>query len=150
MRYAPAAPGGFRPGDMILVRNPAVGHDVLAGEREEDAGVCLEIPRQPTSSAATMSSTEPACSTRTLSASECCPCGHFGPLFLGIVGIVVLFFLFIREIAWFVRFIKLAVSGGPPNGAKFGLAYQALPHAPHQALSLCFSGNPSVLSTGAG
>jgi hypothetical protein len=40
------------------------------------------------------------------------PCGHFGPLFLGIVGIVVLFFLFIREIAWFVRFIKLAVSGG--------------------------------------
>lgn len=33
----------------------------------------------------------------------------FGPLFLGIVGIVALFFLFTREITKFVQFIVLAV-----------------------------------------
>jgi hypothetical protein len=33
----------------------------------------------------------------------------FGPLFLGIVGIVALFFLFTREITRFVQFIVLAV-----------------------------------------
>ena len=35
--------------------------------------------------------------------------GLFGPLFLGIVGIVALFFLFSREIIKFVQFIVLAV-----------------------------------------
>ena len=35
--------------------------------------------------------------------------GLFGPLFLGIVGIVALFFLFTREITRFVQFIVLAV-----------------------------------------
>ena len=35
--------------------------------------------------------------------------GLFGPLFLGIVGIVALFFLFTREITKFVQFIVLAV-----------------------------------------
>lgn len=34
----------------------------------------------------------------------------FGPLFLGIVGIVALFFLFTREITRFVQFIILAVA----------------------------------------
>ncbi len=34
----------------------------------------------------------------------------FGPLFLGIVGIVALFFLFTREITRFVQFIVLAVA----------------------------------------
>jgi hypothetical protein len=33
----------------------------------------------------------------------------FGPLFLGLVGIVALFFLFTREITRFVQFIVLAV-----------------------------------------
>ena len=33
----------------------------------------------------------------------------FGPLFLGIVGIVALFFLFTREITRFVQFMVLAV-----------------------------------------
>ena len=33
----------------------------------------------------------------------------FGPLFLGIVGIVALFFLFTREITRFVQFIVLAI-----------------------------------------
>jgi hypothetical protein len=36
--------------------------------------------------------------------------GLFGPLFLGIVGIVALFFLFNREITKFVQFIVLAVA----------------------------------------
>lgn len=36
----------------------------------------------------------------------------FGPLFLGIVGIVALFFLFTREITRFVQFIVLAVAIG--------------------------------------
>ena len=36
--------------------------------------------------------------------------GLFGPLFLGIVGIVALFFLFTREITRFVQFIVLAVA----------------------------------------
>ena len=35
--------------------------------------------------------------------------GLFGPLFLGIVGIVAIFFLFSREITKFVQFIVLAV-----------------------------------------
>jgi hypothetical protein len=35
--------------------------------------------------------------------------GLFGPLFLGIVGIVALFFLFTREITRFVQFIVLAI-----------------------------------------
>jgi hypothetical protein len=35
--------------------------------------------------------------------------GLFGPLFLGIVGIVAVFFLFTREITRFVQFIVLAV-----------------------------------------
>jgi hypothetical protein len=35
--------------------------------------------------------------------------GLFGPLFLGIVGIVALFFLFTREIIRFVQFMVLAV-----------------------------------------
>ena len=36
--------------------------------------------------------------------------GLFGPLFLGIVGIVAIFFLFSREITRFVQFIVLAVA----------------------------------------
>jgi hypothetical protein len=36
--------------------------------------------------------------------------GLFGPLFLGIVGIVALFFLFTREILRFVQFLVLAVA----------------------------------------
>jgi hypothetical protein len=36
----------------------------------------------------------------------------FGPLFLGIVGIVALFFLFTREITRFVQFLVLAVAIG--------------------------------------
>ena len=36
--------------------------------------------------------------------------GLFGPLFLGIVGIVALFFLFTREITRFVQFVVLAVA----------------------------------------
>jgi hypothetical protein len=36
--------------------------------------------------------------------------GLFGPLFLGIVGIVALFFLFSREITKFVQFLVLAVA----------------------------------------
>ena len=36
--------------------------------------------------------------------------GLFGPLFLGIVGIVALFFLFTREIIRFVQFMLLAVA----------------------------------------
>jgi len=36
--------------------------------------------------------------------------GLFGPLFLGLVGIVALFFLFTREITRFVQFIVLAVA----------------------------------------
>ena len=36
--------------------------------------------------------------------------GLFGPLFLGIVGIVALFFLFTREIIRFVQFLVLAVA----------------------------------------
>lgn len=36
--------------------------------------------------------------------------GLFGPLFLGIVGIVALFFLFTREIIRFVQFFILAVA----------------------------------------
>jgi hypothetical protein len=35
--------------------------------------------------------------------------GLFGPLFLGLVGIVALFFLFTREITRFVQFMVLAV-----------------------------------------
>ena len=35
--------------------------------------------------------------------------GLFGPLFLGLVGIVALFFLFTREITRFVQFIVLAI-----------------------------------------
>jgi hypothetical protein len=34
----------------------------------------------------------------------------FGPLFLGIVGIVAIFFLFTREIIRFVQFVVLAVA----------------------------------------
>ena len=34
----------------------------------------------------------------------------FGPLFLGLVGIVALFFLFTREIIRFVQFVVLAVA----------------------------------------
>jgi hypothetical protein len=34
----------------------------------------------------------------------------FGPLFLGLVGIVALFFLFTREITKFVQFMVLAVA----------------------------------------
>jgi hypothetical protein len=34
----------------------------------------------------------------------------FGPLFLGIVGIVALFFLFTREVTRFMQFIVLAVA----------------------------------------
>ena len=36
--------------------------------------------------------------------------GLFGPLFLGIIGIVALFFLFTREITRFVQFLVLAVA----------------------------------------
>jgi hypothetical protein len=36
--------------------------------------------------------------------------GLFGPLFLGIVGIVAIFFLFTREITRFVQFIVLAIA----------------------------------------
>ncbi len=36
--------------------------------------------------------------------------GLFGPLFLGIIGIVALFFLFTREIIRFVQFLVLAVA----------------------------------------
>jgi hypothetical protein len=36
--------------------------------------------------------------------------GLFGPLFLGIVGIVAIFFLFTREILRFVQFLVLAVA----------------------------------------
>jgi hypothetical protein len=36
--------------------------------------------------------------------------GLFGPLFLGIVGIVALFFLFTREITKFMQFLILAVA----------------------------------------
>jgi hypothetical protein len=36
--------------------------------------------------------------------------GLFGPLFLGIVGIVAIFFLFTREILRFVQFVVLAVA----------------------------------------
>ena len=36
--------------------------------------------------------------------------GLFGPLFLGIVGIIALFFLFNREVTKFVQFIILAVA----------------------------------------
>ena len=35
--------------------------------------------------------------------------GLFGPLFLGIIGIVAIFFLFTREIIRFVQFFVLAV-----------------------------------------
>lgn len=35
--------------------------------------------------------------------------GLFGPLFLGLVGIVAIFFLFTREITRFVQFFVLAV-----------------------------------------
>ena len=38
--------------------------------------------------------------------------GLFGPLFLGIVGIVAIFFLFTREIIRFVQFVVLAVAIG--------------------------------------
>ena len=34
----------------------------------------------------------------------------FGPLFLGIVGIVAIFFLFTREITRFVQFVVLAIA----------------------------------------
>jgi hypothetical protein len=36
--------------------------------------------------------------------------GLFGPLFLGIVGIVAIFYLFSREITKFVQFLVLAVA----------------------------------------
>jgi hypothetical protein len=36
--------------------------------------------------------------------------GLFGPLFLGITGIVAIFFLFTREITRFVQFIVLAIA----------------------------------------
>jgi hypothetical protein len=36
--------------------------------------------------------------------------GVFGPLFLGIVGIVAIFFLFTREIIRFVQFLVLAIA----------------------------------------
>ena len=38
--------------------------------------------------------------------------GLFGPLFLGIVGIVAIFFLFTREIIRFVQYLVLAVAIG--------------------------------------
>ena len=40
------------------------------------------------------------------------PTGPFGPLFLGIIGIVALFFLFTREITKFVQFLVLAIAIG--------------------------------------
>lgn len=36
--------------------------------------------------------------------------GLFGPLFLGIVGIVAIFFLFTREVVRFVQFVVLAIA----------------------------------------
>jgi hypothetical protein len=36
--------------------------------------------------------------------------GLFGPLFLGLVGIVAIFFLFTREVTRFVQFMVLAVA----------------------------------------
>jgi hypothetical protein len=36
--------------------------------------------------------------------------GLFGPLFLGLIGIVALYFLFTREITKFVQFMVLAVA----------------------------------------
>ena len=36
--------------------------------------------------------------------------GLFGPLFLGIIGIVAIFFLFTREIIRFVQFMVLAIA----------------------------------------
>jgi hypothetical protein len=36
--------------------------------------------------------------------------GLFGPLFLGFVGIVALFFLFSREVTKFVQFVVLAIA----------------------------------------
>jgi hypothetical protein len=36
--------------------------------------------------------------------------GLFGPLFLGLIGIVALYFLFTREITKFVQFLVLAVA----------------------------------------
>jgi hypothetical protein len=36
--------------------------------------------------------------------------GLFGPLFLGLVGIIALYFLFTREITRFVQFMVLAVA----------------------------------------
>jgi hypothetical protein len=36
--------------------------------------------------------------------------GLFGPLFLGLVGIVALYFLFTREITKFVQFLVLAIA----------------------------------------
>jgi hypothetical protein len=36
--------------------------------------------------------------------------GLFGPLFLGIIGIVAIFFLFTREITRFIQFMVLAVA----------------------------------------
>jgi hypothetical protein len=36
--------------------------------------------------------------------------GLFGPLFLGVIGIVAVFFLFTREITRFVQFMVLAVA----------------------------------------
>ena len=36
--------------------------------------------------------------------------GLFGPLFLGIVGIVAIFFLFTREVIRFVQFVVLAIA----------------------------------------
>ena len=36
--------------------------------------------------------------------------GLFGPLFLGLIGIVALYFLFTREITRFVQFMVLAVA----------------------------------------
>ena len=38
--------------------------------------------------------------------------GLFGPLFLGLIGIVALYFLFTREITRFVQFIVLAIAIG--------------------------------------
>jgi phage-related minor tail protein len=37
--------------------------------------------------------------------------GLFGPLFLGIVGIVAIFFLFTREITRFVQFVHTLATG---------------------------------------
>lgn len=38
--------------------------------------------------------------------------GLFGPIFLGIVGIIAIFFLFTREITRFVQFMVLAIAIG--------------------------------------